>query len=94
MATLSDEKVTHMTHVILKALLDRDLFDITEEEGVVRKAMKKAIQEQLRIGGDIDAAARKKIESLSKHVPEGSPEWEILYSKYTREEENKRGMGA
>ena len=92
MAMLSDDKITHLTHVLLKGLLDRDIIDITEEEGVVRKAMKKAIMEQLQIGGDIDAAARRKIESLSKHVPEGSPEWDVLYSKYSKEEENKRGI--
>lgn len=91
--TLSDDKITHLTHVLLKALLDRDIIDITEEESVVRKAMKQAVIAQLRVGEEMDAAVRRKIESLSKHVPEGSPEWDVLYSKYTREEEGKRGMG-
>ena len=38
---LSDDKITHMTHVVLKALLDKGIIDITEEEGTVRRAMKR-----------------------------------------------------
>ncbi len=88
---LSDDKITHMTHVILKALLDKGIIDITEEEGTVRRAMKRAIVAELQIGDDMDEAVRKKIESLSKHVAEGSPEWEVLYRKYYREEEVRKG---
>ncbi len=89
---LSDDKVTHMSHVILKSLLDRDVIDITEDEGVVRRAIRRAITVQLRIGEEMELAVRRKIESLSRHVPEGSPEWDTLYAKYLREEETRRGM--
>lgn len=88
---LSDDKITHMTHVILKGLLDKGVIDITEEEGTVRRAMKRAIVAELRVGEEMDAAARRKIDSLAKHVAEGSPEWEVLYRKYFHEEEVKRG---
>jgi hypothetical protein len=90
---LSDDKVTHLTHVLLKQLLDRDLIDITEEEGTVRKAIKRAVMIQLRIGEEMDEAVRRKIDSLSRGVAEGSPEWDVLYQKYFKEEEAKRGMG-
>jgi hypothetical protein len=89
---LSDDKVTHMSHVILKSLLDRDVIDITEDEGVVRRAIRRAITVQLRIGEEMEQAVRRKIESLARHVPEGSPEWDTLYAKYLREEETRRGM--
>jgi len=88
---LSDDKITHMTHVILRGLLDRGVIDITAEEGAVRRAMKRAIAAELKVGEDMDASVRRKIESLSKHVSEGSPEWEVLYRKYFHEEEVKRG---
>jgi hypothetical protein len=89
---LSDDKVTHMTHVLLKELLNRDIIDITEEESIVRRAIKRAIQAQIKIGQEMDEAARKKISSLSRHVAEGSPEWDTLYAKYLREQESKRGI--
>ncbi|MCK4910009.1 MAG: DUF507 family protein [Thermodesulfovibrionales bacterium] len=89
---LSDDKVTHMSHVLLRELLAKDTIDIIEEEGTVRHAIRRAIFEQLQIGQDIDDAARAKIESLSRHVPEGSPEWDVLYQQYFDSEEIKRGF--
>jgi hypothetical protein len=89
---LSDDKITHMTHVLLKTLLERDTIDITEDETAVRRAIKRAIKAQLQTGEEMDRAVRRKIESLSRHVPEGSPEWDTLYQKYLREEEVRRGM--
>ena len=89
---LSDDKVTHMSHVILKALMDKDVIDIIEEEGTVRHAIRRAINLQLREGRMMDEAVQHKIGSLSRHVSEGSPEWDTLYEKYLREEEVKRGI--
>lgn len=89
---LSGDKVTHMSHVILKALMDRDVVDIIEEEGTVRHAIRRAINLQLRVGSQMEEAVRNKIASLSRHVAEGSPEWETLYQKYLREEETRRGI--
>jgi len=89
---LSDDKVMHMSHVILKDLMDRDILDIIEEEGTVRHAIRRAINIQLKIGMEIDETVRKKLTSLSRGVVEGSPEWETLYQKYFAEEEVKKGM--
>jgi hypothetical protein len=55
--------------------------------------MKRVITAELRVGEEMDAAARRKTDSLSKHVAEGSPEWEVLYRKYLRQEEVKGGRG-
>jgi hypothetical protein len=89
---LSDDKITHMSHVILAGLLDRDVVDIIEEEGTVRHAIRRAITTQLKIGDAIDETVCRKIESLSRGVPEGSPEWNVLYDKYFAEEEVKHGF--
>lgn len=89
---LSDEKITHLTHVLLKGLLDRDLIDIKEEEGTVRRAMRRAIIYELKAGEEMDDKVKRKIQSLSKKVVEGSPEWDILYRKFQREEEVRRGL--
>ena len=89
---LSDDKMTHMSHVLLKSLMDRDVIDIIEEEGTVRHAIRRAIIEQVKVGEEIDDAVRRKRGSLSRHVVEGSPEWETLYQKYSDEEQVKRGI--
>ena len=38
----------------------------------------------------IDDIVRQKIQSLSRHVPPGSREWDILYRKYFEEESRKQ----
>ena len=46
----------------------------------------------MRIEDEIDTFVRQKIAKLSRRVPEGSREWEILYRKYFEEETAKRKM--
>ena len=91
---LSEEKVSHLTHVLLKGLMDRDLIALNEEEGTVRREIKRIISNELKIGADIDEAVRKKLQSFSKKLVEGSPEWEVLYKKFFREEEIKKGRAS
>lgn len=91
---LSDEKITHMTHMILKGLLDADLIDPIEDDGTIRRAMRRAITDELKTGQEIDDTVRHKIESLSKHVVDGSTEWDALYGKYYDEEELRRGRSS
>ena len=88
---LSDEKVTHLTHVLLKGLMDKKLLALKDEEGAIRKAIRQAIQSELRVGEEMDKAAKQKLATFSRKLAEGSPEWEVLYKKFMREEEVKRG---
>lgn len=91
---LSDEKVTHLTHVLLKGLIDRNLIELNDEEGKIRREIKRIILGELKIGTDIDLIVRKKLQSFSRKIVEGSPEWEVLYKKFFREEEIKRGRAS
>ncbi len=40
----------------------------------------------------MDVAARAKIESQRRTIPEGSAKWDILYRKYYNEEVKKLGI--
>lgn len=88
---LSEDKISHLSHVLLKGLMERDIISIAEEEGKIRAEIKRTVISELKIGEDMDSAVRKKFQSFSKKVIEGSPEWDILYRKFFREEEVKRG---
>ncbi len=88
---LSDDKISHTTHVLLKGLLDNKLISLKVDDSDVRREIKKTIISQLKIGEDIDAAVTKKLLSFSRKLTEGSPEWEVLYKKFYEEEEAKRG---
>ncbi|MBF0537247.1 MAG: DUF507 family protein [Nitrospirae bacterium] len=88
---LSDDKITHMSHIVLKGLIDKGLIKPKAEEGKIRKAIRKAIVDELMVGEEIDETVRAKINSLSKKIVEGSAEWDILYRKLFAEEERKKG---
>jgi len=91
---LSEEKITHLTHVLLQGLIRRNLIDINDEEGKIRREIKRIIVNELKIGEDIDSAVRKKLQSFSRKLFEGSPEWEVLYKKFFKEEEIKKGRAS
>jgi hypothetical protein len=91
---LSEDKISHLSHVLLKGLVGRKLVNVLEEEGKVRTEIKRTISAELKIGEDMDAVIRRTLQSFSKKIVEGSPEWEILYRKFYREEEIKRGRAS
>jgi len=88
---LSEDKISHLSHVLLKGLMERNLVSAAGEEGKIRAEIKRTIISELKIGEEMDSAVRKKIQSFSKKVVEGSSEWDILYRKFFREEEVKKG---
>jgi hypothetical protein len=91
---LSDEKISHLSHVLLKGLMEKSLVEIRDEEGKVRREIKRSTVSFLKISEDIDAVVKKKLQSFSRKIVEGSPEWEVLYKKFYKEEAAKRGMAS
>ena len=89
---LSEDKISHLSHILLNRLYDLDIIDMDEdEEAAIRREIKRTIVGELKIGEEIDQMVRKKLQSFSKKLIEGSSEWEVLYRKYYREEEIKKG---
>jgi len=91
---LSEDKISHLSHVLLKGLIAEDLVTLIEEEGSIRREIKRTIVSELKVGEEIDTVVRKKLQSFSKKVIEGTPEWEVMYKKFFREEEIKRGRAS
>lgn len=88
---LSEDKISHLSHVLLKGLMKQRLVELVEDEAAIRREIKRTIVSELKIGEEIDEIVRKKLQSFSKKLIEGSPEWEVLYKKFFREEEIKKG---
>lgn len=91
---LSEDKISHISHVLLKELVDRDIIKAKEDEGKIRREIKRVITAELKIGEEVDMVVRRKLQSYSRKIVEGSPEWEVLYKKLYREEEIKRGRAS
>ena len=68
---LSEEKITHLTHVLLQGLINRDLIGLNDEEGKIRREIKRIVVNELKIGEDIDSVVIKKLQSFSRKLSEG-----------------------
>jgi hypothetical protein len=88
---LSNEKVNHLSRIILELIFESDQIEFLDESNEIRLAVKKSIEEEIQLYDLIDKRATEKIESQKKSIKEGSREWDILYRKYYNEEINKLG---
>ena len=87
---LSEDRISHLSHLIQDKLLrDRNVDVLLTEEKILRE-IKLTITNELKYEDEADEAARRTIQSLSRRVPEGSREWDVLYRKYFEEEMNRR----
>ena len=83
---LSREKINLLSHQIAEKLASVDEITFVEDRNTIRLAVIDTINKWLKKEEDVDRAARRKIESQSRQIPEGSAEWDILYRKYYEEE--------
>ena len=89
---LTDDKVNKLAHVVADTLAEIDEVEFLEERNMIRQEARKALTKLLLEEVKIDAAARKKIASQQRIIPEGSQEWDILYRKYYNDEVKKLGL--
>jgi len=88
--TLSEDKISHISHLILNDLARGQRATFLVEEGKVLREIKRIIVRELQAEDAIDQAVRTKLASYSRPISEGSPEWETLYHKFFMEERQKR----
>ena len=89
---ISEDKTNHLAHLVLAGIKQQPDRLIQSEDKILRE-IKRIITESVMAEEDLDHDVRKKISSLSRPIPEGSPEWEVLYQKYHLEETNKNRIG-
>lgn len=87
---ISEDRLNHLAFLVTDGVWKDDLVDYEDDDRAVRAA-KQAMAKFSKEYDDIDKAARNTITSLKRNVVEGSPEWDILYSKYFEQEMSRRG---
>lgn len=87
---LSDDKINHISHLILNGIKNDNMATLITDEAKVLKEIKTVIINELRLEEEIDRFVKGKLESYSRKIFEGSPEWEVLYKKFFGEESKKR----
>jgi hypothetical protein len=87
---LSDDKISHLAHLILKGLNQDQRAKFVEDEDKVLREIKRIMIDEVKAEEEMDLAVRSKLLSYSRPIYEGSPEWEVLYQKFFVEELKKR----
>ena len=86
---LSEDKISHLSHVILQAIKKSSLATVQVDEGRVLKEIKRVLASELALDEEIDRKVKARLASYSRSIVEGSPEWEVLYRKACEEEQRK-----
>jgi hypothetical protein len=90
---LSRDKVTEISHKVVEMLRKmRELRMKNKDTNAVRLEILRVMSDLLLIEDKVDRAARQKIRSQKKDIPEGSEEWDILLNRYYSEELKKLGI--
>lgn len=90
MGILSDDKVNHLAHVILKCLKGCAGAHIQGDEAKALRTIKRVLASELEQEAAIDQAVRKRLASYSRPIGEGSQEWDVMYRKGVEEELKKQ----
>lgn len=82
---ITDERISYLSRAFAAALTQNNLLAGTTEDAAFKEIQRGFIL-YVQKEAIIDRKVRAKIESLSRGVPEGSSEWDILYRQYYNEE--------
>ena len=89
MIRFSEGRLSYLAHQIVNTLRKEGLADI-ESDRLVLAEIKRSLDLQRDRESKLDEIVRRKIASLSRKVPPGSREWDILYQRYLEEEHRKQ----
>jgi len=87
---LSDDKVSHLSHVILTCLKHTTGVRLVGDEASALREIKRVLASEIAQEADVDRLVRARLASYSRPIVEGSSEWEVLYWKTYEEELRKR----
>ncbi|HWP66438.1 MAG TPA: DUF507 family protein [Candidatus Limnocylindria bacterium] len=85
--TLSEGRLSHLAHLVLKALGSEQLVRVRNER-LFLNLVKQALTDTLSTDERLDRLVRAR---MPKRVPPGSREWDVLYKKLYEEERRKLG---
>ena len=90
---LSRDKVSEMSHKVVEMLRkNRDIRLKNKDSNAVRLEIVRLMTDLLLAEDKVDRAARAKIRTQKRDIPEGSEEWDLMLRKYYAEELKKLGI--
>lgn len=89
---LSREKIVRLSHLAVDKIAGFDEVEFIEDRNTVRLDIVRILNELLREEEQMEEAAKLKITSQKRDIPEGSAEWDTLFRKYYDDELKKHGV--
>ena len=90
---LSRDKVTQISHKLVETYRkSHDMRLRDKDTNNVRLEIVRIMTELLTAEDKVDRAARQKIRSQKREIPEGTEEWDLLHRRYYSEELKKLGI--
>src|SRR4051794_1240328 len=90
---LSRDKVTDISHKLVEMLKkSRELRLKNKDTNAVRLEIVRVMTDLLVAEDKVDRAARVKIRTQKREIPEGTEEWDLLHRRYYSEELKKLGI--
>lgn len=90
MGLLSEEKVSHLSHVILAHLQASSILRFKGDPTSALRVIKRVLAAELSEEEALGRIVRARLSSYARPIPEGSPEWDTLYRQTLEEEQRKR----
>jgi hypothetical protein len=89
---LSRDKITDMSHKIVAELRRGRVLRVRKDLNEMRLEIVRDMIQVLTAEEKVDRAARMKIRTQKREIPEGSEEWDLLHRRYYSEELKKLGI--
>ena len=89
---LSRDKINDISHKLVIALRKSHEARLKKDLNEVRLEMLREMTDLLHIEERVDKAARQKIRTQTREIPEGTEEWDLLHRRYYADELKKLGI--
>lgn len=88
MSRISESRISHLAHLVMESLTKAKLAEFPAD-GRALIETKQILHDFFHFEDQLDDTVRHKIATLSRPVPQGSREWDVMYRKYYEEESRK-----
>ncbi|MDZ4801100.1 MAG: DUF507 family protein [Bryobacteraceae bacterium] len=89
---LSRDKINDVSHKIVAAFRKNRAVRVRKQDNDIRLQVVATITDILSVEDRVDKAARTKIRTQKREIPEGTEEWDLLHRRYYAEELKKLGV--
>ena len=89
---ISRDRINEISHKLVAAMRKSRDFRIRKDPNELRLALVREMTELLQIEDRVDRAARQKVRTQKRDIPEGGEEFDILHKRYYAEELKKLGI--